>query len=112
MLYIKGRDVLFLIIKFCKFYTLKVQLSAEITKQIAISFIVYQIVRAFLRDDYLILNIVMETMEIYYWLAVIQEAKSGNKEAQEMLEAENALRTEKGRLTVEQELMKIAETGN
>lgn len=53
----------------------------------------------------------METMEIYYWLAVIQEAKSGNKEAQEMLEAENALRTEKGRLTVEQELMKVAETG-
>ena len=43
------------------------------------------------------------------WLSAIKLAKEGNSEAQNHLQAENKLRQEQNRPTVEQELQEIAE---
>jgi hypothetical protein len=51
----------------------------------------------------------MDNLEAMYWVAIIQQAKEGNKEAQEMLQVENKIRTGKGLMTVEDELREIAE---
>ena len=51
----------------------------------------------------------MDNLEAMYWLAIIQQANEGNKEAQEMLQQENELRAETGQPTVEEELTEKAE---
>ena len=43
------------------------------------------------------------------WLATIQQAQKGDQESKEILEQENELRKEKGQMTVEEELKKMAE---
>ncbi|WP_301384755.1 hypothetical protein, partial [uncultured Duncaniella sp.] len=47
--------------------------------------------------------------EVLMWLSAIKLAKEGNSEAQNHLQAENKLRQEQNRPTVEQELQMIAE---
>ena len=44
-----------------------------------------------------------------YWLAIVQQANKGDKEAQEMLRQEDELRTQQDRLTVLQELKEMAD---
>ena len=51
----------------------------------------------------------MSQMEVLMWLSAIKLAKEGNSEAQNHLQAENKLRQEQNRPTVEQELQEIAE---
>ena len=51
----------------------------------------------------------MDNLEAMYWVTIIQQAKEGNKEAQEMLQVENKIRTGKGLMTVEEELKEMAE---
>ena len=46
----------------------------------------------------------MDNKEAMYWLAILQQANDGSKEAQEMLRQENELRTESGQPTVQEEL--------
>ena len=46
----------------------------------------------------------MDNKEAMYWLAILQQANDGSKEAQEMLQQENELRTESGQPTVQEEL--------
>ena len=48
-------------------------------------------------------------MEVLMWLSVIKMAKEGNLEAMNHLQAENKIRQEQSRPTVEQELQMIAE---
>lgn len=51
----------------------------------------------------------MDNLEAMYWLAIIQQANEGDKEAQEMLQQENELRTETGQPTVQEALKEIVE---
>ena len=51
----------------------------------------------------------MDNKEAMYWLAILQQANSGSKEAQEMLQQENELRTETGQPTVQEALEEIVE---
>ena len=51
----------------------------------------------------------MDNSEAMYWLAILQQANEGSKEAQEMLQQENELRTENGQPTVQEELKEIVE---
>lgn len=51
----------------------------------------------------------MSQMEVLMWLSVIKMAKEGNLEAMNHLQAENKIRQEQSRPTVEQELQMIAE---
>ena len=46
----------------------------------------------------------MDNKEVMFWLAILQQANEGSKEAQEMLQQENELRTESGQLTVQEAL--------
>lgn len=46
----------------------------------------------------------MDNKEAMFWLAILQQANEGSKEAQEMLQQENELRTESGQLTVQEAL--------
>ena len=50
----------------------------------------------------------MEKMEALYWVAELKLAKSGDEEAQAALRAENAMRSEQQRPTVEEELREMA----
>ena len=45
---------------------------------------------------------------MYLWLTIVKSAKEGDEEAQQTLEAENALRAQAGRMSVEQELLQLA----
>ena len=49
----------------------------------------------------------MEQLEAIYWLAIINQANNQDKEAMELLQQENELRTEMGNPTVEQDLTEI-----
>ena len=51
----------------------------------------------------------MDNKEAMFWLAILQQANEGSKEAQEMLQQENELRTESGQLTVQEALTEIVE---
>lgn len=51
----------------------------------------------------------MTELEVLHWLAVISMAKQGNQEMENYLQAENKIRQEKNRPSVEMELMMIAE---
>ena len=51
----------------------------------------------------------MSQMEVLMWLSVIKMAKEGNLEAMNHLQAENKIRQEQSRPSVEQELQMIAE---
>lgn len=51
----------------------------------------------------------MDNKEAMYWLAILQQANDGSKEAQEMLRQENELRTESGQPTVQEALTYIVE---
>lgn len=51
----------------------------------------------------------MDNSEAMYWLAILQQANEGSKEAGEMLRQENELRTEMGQPTVEEELKEMVE---
>lgn len=51
----------------------------------------------------------MSQMEVLMWLSVIKTAKEGNSEAMNHLQAENKIRQEQNRPTVEQELKMIAQ---
>ena len=51
----------------------------------------------------------MSQMEVLMWLSVIKMAKEGNPEAMNHLQAENKIRQEQSRPSVEQELRMIAE---
>ena len=51
----------------------------------------------------------MDNSEAMYWLAILQQANEGSKEAQEMLQQENELRTESGQPTVQEALTEIVE---
>lgn len=51
----------------------------------------------------------MSQMEVLMWLSVIKTAKEGNSEAMNHLQAENKIRQEQNRPSVEQELQMIAE---
>ena len=51
----------------------------------------------------------MDNKEAMYWLAILQQANDGSKEAQEMLRQENELRTESGQPTVQEALKQIVE---
>ena len=53
--------------------------------------------------------IIMDNKEAMYWLAILQQANEGSKEAQEMLQQENELRTESGQPTVQEALTEIVE---
>ena len=46
----------------------------------------------------------MDNKEAMFWLAILQQANEGSKEAQEMLQQENELRTESGQPTVQEAL--------
>ena len=46
----------------------------------------------------------MDNGEIMYWLAVVQQANRGDKEAQEVLRQEDELRTEQGQQPIIEEL--------
>ena len=51
----------------------------------------------------------MDNSEAMYWLAIVQQANEGSKEAQEMLQQENELRTESGQPTVQEALKQKAQ---
>ena len=51
----------------------------------------------------------MDNKEVMFWLAILQQANEGSKEAQEMLLQENELRTESGQPTVQEALTEIVE---
>ena len=51
----------------------------------------------------------MDNKEVMFWLAILQQANEGSKEAQEMLQQENELRTESGQPTVQEALRQIVE---
>ena len=51
----------------------------------------------------------MSQMEVLMWLSVIKMAKEGSPEAMNHLQAENKIRQEQSRPSVEQELQMIAE---
>ena len=51
----------------------------------------------------------MSPMEVLMWLSIIKTAKEGNSEAMNHLQAENKIRQEQNRPSVEQELQMIAE---
>lgn len=51
----------------------------------------------------------MSQMEVLMWLSVIKMAKEGNPEAMNHLQAENKIRQQQSRPSVEQELQMIAE---
>lgn len=51
----------------------------------------------------------MSQMEVLMWLSAIKLAKEGNSEAMNHLQAENKIRQEQNRPSVEQELQMIAE---
>ena len=51
----------------------------------------------------------MDNSEAMYWLAIVQQANEGSKEAQEMLQQENELRVESGQPTVQEALTEIVE---
>ena len=51
----------------------------------------------------------MDNKEVMFWLAILQQANEGSKEAQEMLQQENELRTESGQPTVQEALTEIVE---
>ena len=51
----------------------------------------------------------MDNLEVMYWVTIIQQAKESNKEAQEMLQVENEIRTDKGLMTVGDELKGMVE---
>lgn len=51
----------------------------------------------------------MDNKEAMFWLAILQQANGGSKEAQEMLQQENELRTESGQPTVQEALTEIVE---
>ena len=53
--------------------------------------------------------IIMDNKEAMFWLAILQQANEGSKEAQEMLQQENELRTESGQPTVQEALTEIVE---
>ena len=42
-----------------------------------------------------------------YWLAVVQQANKGDKEAQEVLRQEDELRTEQGQRLIKEELYRM-----
>ena len=50
----------------------------------------------------------MDNGEAMYWLAVVQQANNGDKEAMEVLRQEDGFRTETGQPTVQEELEEIA----
>ena len=50
----------------------------------------------------------MDNSEAMYWLAVVQQANKGDKEAMEVLRQEDEVRTEQGQLSV---LMELQMTG-
>ena len=50
----------------------------------------------------------MDNSEAMYWLAIVQQANEGSKEAQEMLQQENELRVENGQPTVQEALKQKA----
>lgn len=52
---------------------------------------------------------IMDNLEAMYWLAIIQQAKEGDKEAQELLRQEDEFRTETGQPTVQEALRQKAE---
>ena len=51
----------------------------------------------------------MDNSEAMYWLAIVQQANEGSKEAQEMLQQENELRVESGQPTVQEALTEVVE---
>ena len=51
----------------------------------------------------------MDNSEAMYWLAIVQQANEGSKEAQEMLQQENELRVECGLPTVQEALKQKAQ---
>lgn len=51
----------------------------------------------------------MDNKEVMFWLAILQQANEGSKEAQEMLQQENELRAESGQPTVQEALTEIVE---
>ena len=51
----------------------------------------------------------MSQMEVLMWLSVIKKAKEGNPEAINHLQAENKIRQEQNRPSVEEELRVIVE---
>jgi len=51
----------------------------------------------------------MDNSEAMYWLAIVQQANEGSKEAQEMLQQENELRVESGQPTVQEALKQKAQ---
>ena len=51
----------------------------------------------------------MSQMEVLMWLSVIKQAREWNSEAVNHLQAENRIRLEQNRPSVEQELQEIAE---
>ncbi|CDE57084.1 unknown [Prevotella sp. CAG:873] len=53
----------------------------------------------------------MEQMEVLYWTSIVKMAKTGDPEATETLTAQNKIRKEQNRPTVEQELQAIADKG-
>ena len=53
--------------------------------------------------------IIMDNKEAMFWLAILQQANEGSREAQEMLRQENELRTETGQPTVQEALTEIVE---
>ncbi len=46
----------------------------------------------------------MDNSEAMYWLAILQQANEGSKEAMELLRQENELRTEMGQPMIQEEL--------
>ncbi|MEB3373047.1 hypothetical protein SFC43_05160 [Bacteroides sp. CR5/BHMF/2] len=46
----------------------------------------------------------MDNSEAMYWLAILQQANEGSKEAMEILRQENELRTEMGQSMIQEEL--------
>ncbi len=46
----------------------------------------------------------MDKMETMYWVAVLQQARQGSKEAQEVIQKENERRTKDNAPTVQEEL--------
>ena len=53
--------------------------------------------------------IIMDNKEAMFWLAILQQANEGSREAQKMLRQENELRTETGQPTVQEALTEIVE---
>ena len=51
----------------------------------------------------------MDNSEAMYWLAIVQQANKGDKEAVEVLRQENELRAETAQPTVQEELKAVAQ---